>query len=190
MHRGDVTAAATVVDDFIDLAEATFNAEIRSRSMEDFTSTSATGGYLVHPADWLAWKSVSYTTGGKKYDLQPMSEESGVIQLGGSGDTVAAAYVVRGDKTYLLPTGTGVFQAVYYKAIPALTGSATTNWLLTAYPQLYLYGALLQAELWGYNDPRAATWKIAHDETIRKINNASKLATYGQVPQMRPDRSY
>lgn len=187
-HRGDISASASVTDDVIDLAEAVFNSEIRSREMEDFTATDSTAGYLIHPSDWLAHKSISYVRGGQKYDLQPFSEESGVVQLGGGGPT--HGYVVRGNRTYLLGSLSGTFQMVYHKQIPALSTSATTNWLLTAYPQLYLYGCLLQLQGWGYHDERIPLWKSAHDETIAKINNASKLATYGQVPQMRPDRYY
>lgn len=189
-HRGDVSASASVTDDVIDLAEGVFNSKIRAREMEDFTATNATAGFLVHPSDWLAHKSISFVTGGRKFELQPASEESGILQYGPSGSTTAQGFVVRGSKTFLLPTGSGTYQMVYYKQIPALTTSATTNWLLTAYPQLYLYGALLQLQGWGFQDERIPLWKAAHDEAIADLNKSSRWASFGQVAQQRPDRHY
>ena len=48
-------------------------------------------------------------------------------------------------------------------AIPAL---ATTdpNWLLTAHPDHYLFGSLVEAEMFGVNDERAPLWKARRDE--------------------------
>lgn len=190
IHRGEITAGSTQIDDFIDLAEAELNGELKTRNQEDFTSSVATTGYLVHPSDWLAHKSISYVTGGKKYDLQPYSEESAVVQLGNTGSTVAQGFVVRGDKTYLLPTGSGTFQMVYYKQVPALSTSATTNWLLTNFPHVYLGYALKYAAAWGFDDARIPGLVQIATDAVMKLNSASSKATYGQVPQSRPDRYY
>jgi hypothetical protein len=190
VHRGEVTAGATVVDDCIDLAEAELNTELRTRNQEDFTSTGATAGYLIHPTDWIAHKSISFVSGSKKYDLQPFSEESAVVQLGPGGSTVAKGFVVRGDKTYLLPTGSGTFQMVYYKLIPALSTSATTNWLLTNYPHIYLGKVLKYIAAWGYDDSRIPGLIALADSGVRSLNTASSKANYGQVAQARPDRYY
>ena len=40
--------------------------------------------------------------------------------------------------------------------MPALSDSATTNWLLASHRNAYLYGTLAQAELLGWNDSRMA----------------------------------
>lgn len=44
----------------------------------------------------------------------------------------------------------------YYKTIPALSGANTTNWLLTAHPGVYLYGALVHCVT--DDDPRKPEW--------------------------------
>jgi hypothetical protein len=179
-----------LVDDFIDLAEADINAQLRSRNQEDFTSTVATAGYLVHPSDWVAHKRVSSVSGANRYDLQPFSEENGIVQLGATGSSVAQGYVVRGDKTYLLGTGSGTFEMVYYKSVPALGSSATTNWLLTNYPHIYLGMALKYAAAWGYDDGRVPGLVQAASMAIGDLNKATSKASYGQIPQMRADRVY
>ena len=190
LHRGEITAGASQVESWISLAEADLNSQARTRHQEDFTANVATTGYLVHPSDWLAHKVVSYQSGSRKYDLQPYSEESAVIQTGPGGGTDAEGYVVRGDKTYLVPYGSGTYHNVYYKKIPALTSSATTNWLLTNYPQIYLGFVLKYAALWGYDDGRIGLFVSAAQQQLGALNNASKLASFGQVPQARPDRYY
>jgi hypothetical protein len=48
--------------------------------------------------------------------------------------------------------------------------SDSTNWLLTNYPDVYLFGSLMQSELFIMNDPRAATWKTLYDEGIAELN--------------------
>ncbi|MCK8356920.1 hypothetical protein LXA28_18340, partial [Erwinia amylovora] len=57
-----------------------------------------------------------------------------------------------------------------------------TNWLLTDHPDLYLYGSLLQAEAYLFNDDRLAVWKTAHDEVMAEImtaGNAIRSSTSG-----------
>jgi hypothetical protein len=47
----------------------------------------------------------------------------------------------------------------YFQKIPALSSGADsgTNWLLAAHPDLYLFGALVEAEMFG-----VYTWKRGH----------------------------
>lgn len=49
----------------------------------------------------------------------------------------------------------------------------TTNWLLTNYPDAYLYGALMESELFLRDDARAGTWKQLYDEAIHDLNELS-----------------
>jgi len=46
----------------------------------------------------------------------------------------------------------------------------TTNYLLTNYPDVYLYGACAEAEIFMYNDPRIVIWKSLFDEGIAELN--------------------
>ena len=186
LHRSDVTAAASIASDVISLCEADINATIRVRQMEDVTTQAITSGYLVHPSDWIAWKSISRSTGGKRFNLSPYSSEGGAQRLGPLSG-VDAGYEVLGDRTYVLPSGTGSYECRYYKKVPALTTSATTNWLLTNYPGIYLYGSLLQATAWEQSDPRIPLWKQAYDEAVRKLTTQDSQAKYGPVPVMRPE---
>ena len=60
-----------------------------------------------------------------------------------------------------------------FQKIPALSDSATTNWLLTAHPDLYLFGSLVGAEMSGVNDERAPLWKARRDEILDEVEKLS-----------------
>jgi hypothetical protein len=52
--------------------------------------------------------------------------------------------------------GASSIQGVVYQDIPALTAGAPTNWLATQAPGMYLYGALIQADIYTSDDMRRA----------------------------------
>ena len=75
----------------------------------------------------------------------------------------------------------------YYRRIPALTELAPNNWLATNHPDLYLYGALANAEAFLKNDPRIGLWKVAAGEALESLIDLSERAKYdGQDMVVRP----
>jgi hypothetical protein len=68
----------------------------------------------------------------------------------------------------------------YYATIPALSVSNTTNWLLTDSPDLYLYGALLQAAPYLQDDQRISTWGTLYERCLNDLkvsDERSRMAT-------------
>jgi hypothetical protein len=45
-----------------------------------------------------------------------------------------------------------------------------TNVVLDTYPELYLYGALIEAEPYLVDDQRIALWKGMYDDAVTRIN--------------------
>ena len=91
--------------------------------------------------------------------------------------------------TYLYPgTSSGVvFQTQYYEAIPALTASASTNWLLTKYPGAYLYGTLVMSNMF-VSDPRFNDWVGAYNNIVEQIKADSRKQEWsGQALRMESD---
>jgi hypothetical protein len=60
----------------------------------------------------------------------------------------------------------------FYKAFDALSSTVATNWVLANAPDLYLYGALLNAEPFLVNDERLGTWKEFVVTAITAIQSA------------------
>jgi hypothetical protein len=59
---------------------------------------------------------------------------------------------------------------------------ADTNPILTAYPDLYLYGALLEAMPFLADDTRLATWQAMYQQTLDYIDHKIKEQEYSGSP--------
>lgn len=68
------------------------------------------------------------------------------------------------------PDATYVIALDYIKDITPLSDNASSNWVLEEHTDLYVYGALLQAEAYLSNDERLPLWKMAFDEAIAEVN--------------------
>jgi hypothetical protein len=70
---------------------------------------------------------------------------------------------------------------IYYKTIPALTDVNTTNWLLTAYPHVYLYASLIQAAPFLGNADRLGMWSQMLDLALNAIATADLRSKYAMM---------
>lgn len=189
-HRADLTN--TDYGNFVFLFESDFNTRMRMRNMEGQTSIAITSGYLTHPADWQQWKSITRIQGNQRVSLLPLTEESANVDYGYSHLGQPQGYIVRGDKTIIMPTnGSGpyTYETVYYQGVPSLA-SASTNWLMNAYPQAYLFGSMLWACSF-VKKPESAAWNTVVEETLNRLQEASKRQqNKGAIAYARPDRVY
>jgi hypothetical protein len=94
-----------------------------------------------------------------------------------------AYYSVVGDEIVFEPTPDAVYEVeMYYYALPALSSTNTSNWLLEKYPDIYIYGTLLEAEVYLMNDPRLPIWKMAFDEGIQQLNKEARITRAAGAP--------
>ena len=61
------------------------------------------------------------------------------------------------------------YSIMFYKKIDALSTVNTTEAMLTDNPDVYLYGALLEAEPFLMNDQRVQLWATAFQESVRAL---------------------
>jgi hypothetical protein len=87
------------------------------------------------------------------------------------------------DQFEVFPTPDGSYAAelLYIQKIPALSDTVTTNWLLSSYPDIYLYGSLLNSAPYLAEDGRAEVWARLYGEAVDKLNVTSKSAAYSGV---------
>ena len=78
---------------------------------------------------------------------------------------------ILGDNILFGPTPDGVYaySMTYYKALAALSDAAPTNWAILNAPDLYMYGALLQAEPFLTNDQRVPLWERGFRQAISDL---------------------
>jgi len=63
------------------------------------------------------------------------------------------------------------YSIMFYKKIDALSVANTTEAMLTDNPDVYLYGALLEAEPFLMNDQRVQLWATAFQEALRALQD-------------------
>lgn len=181
----------SVIPDFITLAEARFNREIRTPEMEAVSTSSVTTESFAVPTGFLEMRSI-WTDANPDTPLEYYPPHQ-FKQLVASDETGSPrAYTIIGEGIYLAPApGSAVnVSLAYYAKIPALSNSNTTNWLLTSHPDIYLAASLAAAEAYGWNDERIALWNATAADGIATLNEQGWKKRIGANPMVRPARAF
>lgn len=183
LNRSDLTAR---IPTFIKLFETRINRILRTPDMEaEYTFTLAEGvDTYALPDDYLAARSVIYD------DEELLGVTPATLRSNYDTDAgIPIAYALVGSDMVLAPTPNAADSLIlnYFQAIPALSEDNTTNWLLTKYPDLYLWGSLTMAEAYLRDDERVAVWKSAWDEALGETIKAGNKQRLPASPvAMRP----
>jgi hypothetical protein len=163
LHRSDLTS---VLSDFVTLSESKFNRRLRTRQQETAFSGTPTAYEIAIPADFAAVRKL-WRTSDKWELIQRPIDTLTFLQEGGqsTGFAITDAFVF---------DGTSEVGGIYYAKVTALSDSATTNWLLTAYPDLYLWAGLSEAAFYSKDLNAAAMWTERADALIKEINTTSQ----------------
>lgn len=195
MDRTDLTA---VIPDFISLFEATANTEAAIRTQFNKTSvvipTVSGQNYISTPADFIGLESLI------NQSVTPLES----LNVFGSASALYTAFpnavispqrpkgvLVLAGKLELAYTPDAIYNLglYYYQRIPALTALAPTNWLLTNYPNIYLFGTLVAAEAFLGTDPALSKWGSLYDNAIQRLEGATERQKYGAAaPRSQSDR--
>jgi len=192
LDRTDLTAT---IPDFIAMAEASFNRTIRQPQMiTKNDSFSISSQYTTLPTDTLEIIRIVV-------DVQPVitleyltPEEISERRVGLSGTGKPYYFTVVGGTTNQLevlrsPDDTYTTSIVYYTKIAALSDSATSNWLLTNHPDIYVYGTLAEAEPYLKDDERVSLWLSLLEKALgdlrlqgeREMHSGSSLRMRSRV---------
>jgi hypothetical protein len=160
------------IPEFISLSEAIFNRTLRIRAMETTVSDSTPSGSKEDalPTGYLQMREIHLVTS-PVVSLSYITPEIMYRIRAGSTNGRPTSYTIMGDNILFGPTPDAVYtySMTYYKAIDALSDSATTNWAILNAPDLYMYGTLLQAEPFLMNDERVPLWERGFRQAISDI---------------------
>lgn len=70
-------------------------------------------------------------------------------------------------------------ELLYQSGVPPLSDSNPTNWLLAANPDAYLFGCLVEAELYIGHDERVPLWAQRREAAFASIEQADRKARWG-----------
>lgn len=177
-HRSDIADAT--VDLFIDLAEAEFNARLRTADQETVANLACTARFTALPADFLEMRAVEYED---EY-LTPIPYDTPEYMALRSTSQITGrprAYSIRGTDMELFPapTNSTTLGLTYFAKIAALSASNTTNWLIDAHPNMYLNECLRQLSLYIKDDTGAARYANqmqGYFSALKRADTAKRFA--------------
>lgn len=182
--RGDILS---LVDDFIDLAESDMWTKLRIRDMETTTTGSVSARTLALPAGFQQMRRMRLISGGQSYDLEYVAPESLKIDAtSGLPESFTVTSQIEFNRT---PDSTYTYEIVHYASLTALSDSNTTNAILTRFPAIYLFGALMFCSMWAMDDASMQKWATMYQEAIDRANGGDRRGRHGPAPRMKVEGS-
>lgn len=168
LARSDLTS---YIPDFITLAEARIYREMKVRQMETALDATISSGVIAVPSGYTSMK-FAYVNGSPVTPLERMSLEEMYRQYPVRSSSGKPRFFARNGSNFEFgpyPDSDYTIKGVYYKKLDALSGSNTSNWLLTDAPDLILFGALLEAKAFIMDDKRISLWEARYANAKREI---------------------
>ncbi|MEQ9111218.1 MAG: hypothetical protein RIF37_00575 [Rhodospirillaceae bacterium] len=182
VNRTDLTAR---IPDFIALTEASLNRDLRTQDMMASATVSAVAGNgtVALPAGVVELRNVVLEAN-PKVVLAFSSQQDLDRRYAAAVSGRPAVYAVSGRTLELrpLPDSDYDIALTYYTSIPALSDTVTSNWVLQAHPDLYLYGALVQASPYLGEDARAAVWAGLYARALEALDSTDTRAQWAGSP--------
>ena len=188
LNRDDLAAK---IPDFIVLAEAQMNAELRHWRMEKRATASLDSQYTAVPDDFI--QPVRFSITGAQISSLSQTDSKTITDLrtannNPSGRPTEYSILDGSIEVYPTPDATYTLELLYYEKLDALNSGNPTNWVLTTYPNAYLYGSLLHSAPYLMEDQRINVWAQFYQKAINDINQEavnSKTAAAGRRIKIR-----
>ncbi|MCU0810613.1 MAG: hypothetical protein MUE59_06185 [Thiobacillaceae bacterium] len=178
------TLPAARCQEFIALAEADINRRLRVRAGRSSTSGTTTAGTatITLPARFGGVVSLGVTVSGYDRPLEQIAPNAALEAYYAYGNGEPGHYAVEASAIRLFPTPDAEYTYTlhYWERLAALSDSNTSNWLLTAAPDVYLFGALVHAEGFRANDARMPTWRVLYDQALEQLLQESAQERTGR----------
>jgi hypothetical protein len=170
------------VPDFIRLAEARFDRELRTSNMIGTSFIETADVIIGTPDDCLEvillspWSPdrVQYSS----MDSLTLAQE--VSSRLATGTPSGFTIMDGGLRPVPAPLGLTKYELVYYRSISRLDDTQWTNWILQTAPDLYLYASLAAAAAFLKNLEEIGVWAQSAADMIDKINERSLRSEYAR----------
>ena len=185
LNRDDLTA---VIPTFIDMAEGQINRDVRHWKMETTAQLSVADDFALLPTDWLETKNAQYypdiNNFTKFHPLEYLSQNALDERKMNSENIIGEPQYY----TFSVNAGTGQYilfpqpkargdDKVVLSYLQKLN-LESTNWLLTDYPDVYLYGSLIHAAIYLKDDERLALFTQMYNAAVQRVNASSIESEY------------
>lgn len=169
---------------YVKMFETDANTQLRVRQMEAVATLTTASGEVALPADYLVWRSVRpRLSPSRGPTFSPPFDDVDYVHpayLPPAGLGFDNLFTIENGKLKVRPVDdrAGAWELHYYQKIPTIVGSdGSSNWLLTEYPNAYLFGVMVEAMGAQRNSEMAAFYKQRRDEVLAEVVRLSALTT-------------
>lgn len=167
-HRDDLT---NYLDDFVTMAEARIFSDLKVKEMEARTSYTPTSRYLSTPTRMTAIRRILAMT---TYPVELIgTSPDGLRVVYDSASGTPSHYTVLGSEIEFNRVPNVDVEILHYAAPAPLSDTATSNDVLTAYPQVYLAACMIEAGLYMIDDAMVSKWQSLYADAVSAANRKS-----------------
>jgi len=208
MNRQDLTS---VIPDFVSLATTRIQRDmsrVKHPMMIKRAQASVIDNYVPLPIDFISAYQlaeqdtnnfIAYITPDQSMTVQsqgwnPSQSPVPILPPYWSPTGSALYYTIIGNRIRMVPApgqaAPELLDLWYYAKIDPLNNTTTTNWVLSRYPDLYLYGALVHTAPYLKDDERIAVWDGLYQGILRDIEVEADRANRPQSKLVAARRSF
>ena len=184
LMRSDLT---DVIPTFIVNGESRINKRIRHRLMEATdTLTFDANGVATLPSDFLEVRSLEVVSGSLRIPLEHIEPDS-AEWLFKHRPSTPKYFTTVAENVVTRPLFSGSGTLNYYARLPALSNAEPTNWLLEKFPEVYLYGALIEGAVYLRDQPLLAHFAELFNDATQGVltdRRLSKMVPDGPPAQL------
>lgn len=137
-----------------------------------FVNVYVSGGTVIDndrtlPSDYLAWRRLTFQ-GNPKRELDYVEPSWLQSAFPNNPAEVPSVFTIENGVLRIAPLDPTPLVFLYYQKIPSLAANST-NWLMTAHPDLYLFGTLAEAGGYTVDETKLGYWMTRRDQLIEEI---------------------
>ncbi|NIT13986.1 MAG: hypothetical protein GTN99_07035 [Candidatus Dadabacteria bacterium] len=162
---------------------------LRNSNMQTTTDLTVNAQEVAKPSDYLSAIRL-YIDGTPQRDLEYLAPDQFWSRAGAVTTSKPYYYTIEGDNFVFGPSPDSSYtgKLLYYAKFSQLSDSNTTNWLITNYPNVYLFGSLLHLYIYLRDDNEAKKALSLYKSFLNGLNEQQeKERASGSVLRQRPD---
>lgn len=164
----------SVMPELLALTEARIARDLRIRKQVTNAALSTVAGTqtVTLPGDFLEIENIGISSSSPPRQLHVVTPELMDERYPAAFFTgVPVVYALLGDVIQLGPTPDAVYTVSldYYQRFTGLSDDTDTNWLLTNYPGVYLFGMLTEAAVYTLDDERTKLFEARYQAEVQSL---------------------
>lgn len=180
LNRDDLTS---IIPTFIALAESQIARDLRHWRQEVRVNTTLNERFENLPSDWLQTINM-YLSDGSPIEYASVAEIGRQKQINDDQAGKPRLYTINSGQFefYPQPDDSYDLTMIYVARIPTMSDDGDQNWLMSNYPDIYLYGTLMQSAPYLAEDQRLQVWAQLYSAAVQNLNKDSDMASYSGGP--------